>query len=163
VTTRYAGPAALGLLIGALVITGAVLALRPSDRGAGERAFATAYPHIADAWAQREAALQARVAPASDRGPERLLALFRDARADTERTRRDIAGLNPPEASRADLGRFDHLLATRAVALDRVITALTTSRADGLPAAVGDLARTSAQLQSVHRRIDQRLGARPTS
>lgn len=157
-TAVHARRAALGLLIGAIVVAGALLAVRhDGTRTTTDRAFADGYKRAATAWAKREAALQSRAGHASDRGGERLLALFRDARDNTTRTRRDLARLKPPAASRGDLERFDALLAQRAAALDRVLAAVRASRPEGLPVAVRDLARTSAQLQSVDRRIDQRL------
>jgi hypothetical protein len=123
---------------------------------AQERAFAGAYRDAATVFARRDAALQQRAAAAAAAGPDRLIALYEDIRASTERAREELSTVAVPPSVRTDVERMRAALAARSDALK---TLIAPAQGADVARAVQDLSATTQLLQSIDHSITARLGA----
>jgi hypothetical protein len=139
-----------------IVSGGGTTAGPPAGPTPQERAFAGAYRDAAAAFARRDGALQDRAEAAAAQGPDRVIALYEDIRASTERARAELAGIDVPPAVRTDVERLRSALATRSAALETLIHPADDADASR---AVRELSATTQLLQTLDHSITARLGA----
>jgi hypothetical protein len=125
------------------------------------QSFAIVYRQVATELRSGELAFQDRALHAARRDPERLIALYRDARVSAVHAHDRLAATNAPDLVRPDVEALQSALTVRAQALRTLIGA---GRADeaALGRAVRDLSTSTQHLRSLDQSIIAEL-ARPTS